>query len=213
MATLFVTKASGGKTRPAEMTVVAPGQDVSVEALRKIARGIELNGVALADTLSAFAAHERAAIRLVIAAARQTSRDDLRAIYDGLAEEHTKHLDAILGLMRRAGVDPMYVSPAARMAGFQVERASQVMMLAGSVDAATLDRAMLEASVLASTKCAENRAALAEIAPRVPASSLRRAMESAAGHFRATGDPFLQRAANARRTMLIDEVLATPEHA
>jgi hypothetical protein len=211
MTTLFVTKASGGKTRPAEMTVVAPGQDLSVEALRKIARGLTLNGLALADTLSAFAAHERAALRLVRAASRQTSRSDLRAIYDGLEGEHQDHLDAIVGLMARAGVDPMYVSPAARMSGFVTERAAQASLLAGSVDAVTLDRAMLEAVVLASTRCAENRAALAEIAPRVPASSLRRAMETAAVQFRSAGDPFLQRASAARRTMVVDEVLEIPE--
>ncbi|MFT3764675.1 MAG: hypothetical protein QM820_04020 [Minicystis sp.] len=211
MAALYVTKDSGGKTRPAPMTTLEPGQEQSVEALANIAQGLAVNGVGLADLLSEIAMMERMAAKLSLAASLQTRNADLRETYQGLELEHVAQLAETEQLMKRAGVDPRYVSPSARVAEVLAQRIGSISLLAGSVDALTMERATLDAMLLISTKCAENRQILVQIARRIPPSPLRRALRPATHRLGLASGPALRRAVTLRRSLVLGEVLETPE--
>lgn len=139
-----VTKEKGGLSRPLGMTVVPPAREVPVEKLRAIAKGTGLDGLFLADALSAAATHQRGAAQLARAAARQTSREELRQLHESLAEEHASHLATLESLMKTLGLDPMYVSPAARLAHHSALLMMRVPLLSGSVDRVTMDCALLD---------------------------------------------------------------------
>ena len=95
MATLNVSKEKGGTGRPSGMTVVPPSQEVPLEALQSIGKDAGLDGVALADFISAMAMHDRHATNFFRAAAIQTTAADRRKIHESLVKLYTSRVTTL----------------------------------------------------------------------------------------------------------------------
>lgn len=211
MADLVITKAKGGFGRPAEMTVIPPQRQVTIESLRAVAKDAGLNGVFLADTLSALAMHARAASRFELAAARQAGSTEMSQLHSSLAHAHMAHLQTIEALMRALGVDPMYASPLARMNHFLDGGLLAAPRLAGSVDAAAMAATLLDIALAMAekTQCATQtlRAITAVAKPSRSADALRAAVErleadvgATLNHVRQTREQLLVACATAQNT-------------
>lgn len=209
MAVLFVTKDKGGLSRPAEMTVVLPSQQMPLQALQQIAPGIDQ--VFLADMLSAFAMHNRAAARLSRAAAEQSSMDELRDLHESLARKHIEHLTTLEALMQVLGLDPLYASPAARMAGYRAEGLMEAPLLAGSVDPTTMELALVEVGLALAEMDDANTQALAAIAARTQPSAAKNALEDAIERLDVDDTTTLDAIRTARRSLVVAGALGHRE--
>lgn len=170
MATLIVNKDKGGVGRPIEMTVVPPTQMVPLKTLKAIG-GEGLNGVALADILSAVATHDRAAARFARSAAKQTSTPELRKIHDKLAQLHVDRVDALESLLNRLKLPRLYSSPASRMAAYLAESLARAPLLAGSVEPETLEFTLLDVAFTLAERTLADTLALAAIADKAKPSN------------------------------------------
>lgn len=164
MAVLAITKGKGGVGRPATMTVIPPSREVSIEALRRIAQEAGLDGLVVADLLSALAMHERSAARFEIAAARQAGSEELSRLHAGLAHAHLAHLATLESVMKALGIDPLYASPMSRMAHHLGAGLIAAPLLSGSVDATTMDAALLDVALIMIEKCQDTARVLGALA-------------------------------------------------
>ncbi|MDC0715671.1 hypothetical protein [Nannocystis bainbridge] len=209
MSILFVTKASGGHGRPASMTVIPPSQEVSPAALAACGAAAGLNGVALADVVSAIAMHARVSARLARAAAEQTSQPARRQLHEHLAQMYEDRVTTLEGLLHKLGLPRRYVSPAARMAAFVAESVGQAPLLSGSIDAGLLEFVLLDvASTLAERSLADTRA-LAAIAGSAQPSSV--AVQLAKASHALKTDVALLEKVQARRSQELLAVVQGPK--
>src|SRR5262249_22691457 len=111
MPTVFVTKETGGMTRPMPMTVAAPSQVTRPEALERVAPGAGVNSRFLADLLSTFCAHERGGAHLYRCLVGKTKKQAWKRRYQEFGAETEEHIDIYEGLIRQLGGDPQYVNP------------------------------------------------------------------------------------------------------
>jgi hypothetical protein len=168
--TMIVTKDTGGKTMPIGMTVAEPDRHVT-EADLSAAAQLDggLNVPFILGTLSAFLAHERAGAALYRVAGEHSTNPMLTSKYEEFGAETVEHINIYEGLIRSMGGDPNYVSPAARMTEqFGTKLLEAPVLLAGSVDAVSLETAFLEAVILAEHKCHDNWQLLAAMAGDLP---------------------------------------------
>jgi hypothetical protein len=179
--TMIVTKDTGGRTMPQDMTTCEPGRAVTAEALAaQILPGSGLNTPFIAGTLSAFVAHERAGAALYIVAAEHSDNPMLVEKYAEFGRETAEHIAIYEQLIADLGGDPGYVSPAARMTeqlGSKLLEAP--VLLAGSVDLLTLETAFLEAVILAEHKCHDNWMLMARLGDVLPDESARSIVRAA----------------------------------
>ena len=180
MAVLLVTNQEGGKSRPTEMTVVPQPQEVQITALQGLAQEAGVNGVFLADSISAFATHERVAARFGKAAARQTTAQTLQELHEQCARAHLTHLAVMEELMQGIGLDPMYVSPAGRMVAYVNEKLTQAPLLSGSVDPVTMEITLVGLQLALLEEDWANIRILAELAARTRPSTLKNALQATA---------------------------------
>lgn len=177
MATMTVTKDKGGAGRPAGMTVILPSQEVPLEALQTIGKDAGLNGVVLADLISAMATHQRHAAHVARAAANETNTLERRKLHEGLAKMYKERVGALESLLDKLGVPRLYVSPRARMAGFIVEHSSMVSMLAGSIDPETLEVTLLNVAFTLAEQSLADMQALEAIAKAAQPSTAKTALD------------------------------------
>jgi hypothetical protein len=163
MATLIVTKDKGGVGRIEGMTFIEPSQEVPVEALQAIGKNAGLDGVVIADLISAMAMHERAAARHARAAAMQTARGEWRKLHEALAQMYTSRVSTLEALLTKLKLPRLYVSPAARMAHLIAEHTAHVGLLAGSVSERTLEIALVDVAFTLAERSLASTQALAAI--------------------------------------------------
>jgi rubrerythrin len=176
MNPMIVTQETGAKTMPIGMTVAAPECRMT---------GAELSGatgnIALANLVSAFAAHERCGVHLYRAAAGMTQIAEWRERYEEFLAQTVEHVRVLSELALELGGDPMYVSPQARMTEFMNTKLMEPILFDGSVDTLTRELTMLEAVLLAERKCHANWQLLglfADLSPNsATAQAVRRAVE------------------------------------
>lgn len=211
MADLVITKAKGGFGRPAEMTVIPPQRQVNIESLRAVAKDAGLNGLFIADSLSSFAMHARAASRFGLAAARQAGSPEMSQLHSSLAHAHMAALQTIEALMRALGVDPQYASPLSRMAHFLDGGLLAAPRLGGSVDAPAMAAVLLDIALamVERSQCATQtlRAITAAAKPSRSTDALRAAVErleadigATLNHVRQTREQLLVACATAQHT-------------
>jgi hypothetical protein len=178
---MIVTKETGGKTMPIGMTVTEPERQVTEPELSAAAQlNGGLNVPFILGALSAFLAHERAGAALYRTAREQSTNPTLTAKYEEFGNETVEHVAIYEELIRQLGGDPSYISPAARMTEqFGTKLLEAPVMLAGSVDAVTLETNFLEAVIVAEHKCHDNWQLLAAMAGELPDGPMRRAMVDA----------------------------------
>jgi hypothetical protein len=208
MPTLFVTQALGGKTRPIGMTTVGPSGETPVSELERLGGKPAISGLHLAELLSSFAAHERATVRLCLAAARQTWKEEWRSVYGGIVREHLAHLAILEDLIERLGGSPTYISPAARAADYQILKLMEVALIGGSLDTDARDVALLDSVVLAGAKCRDNREVLDRIARHLPPGRVQQMIEASVSQLQAEGDDYGKRAMEMRQATLVAGVVS-----
>lgn len=208
MAILIVTKGKGGTSRPADMTVVAPRQEMPIDSLQAIAQEAKVDGIFLADMLSAFMAHERMSVRFGLAAVQQASVAEQQELHDALTRAHGEYLTVLVELAESLGLDPLYVSPAARIAIYRDQGLLGCPLLAGSIDTATADLALMDVALALIEMGWANIQALAEIAAEARPSKLKSMLQTAAEQLDAEIAETLAHVHAARQALLVDRVLA-----
>ncbi|MCY0991120.1 hypothetical protein OV203_28505 [Nannocystis sp. ILAH1] len=173
MATLTVTKDKGGVSRREGMTVIEPALVVPLAKLKAIGKQAGLDGVFVADFVSALAMHERHAARVAMAAAEQTERPKRRKTYEKLAQLHAERTGALEALLAKLKLPALYVSPASRAAGHMVAALAQAPLLAGSVDAEGRECMLLDVAFLLAEQSLANTEALTAVAAAAAASTTR----------------------------------------
>jgi rubrerythrin len=182
MATL-TTKATGGKAPLMTLaTVTAPEAAMSPELLDGFLAGVGLNGPFMADLLSSFLAHEQTGLHLYRTVAGLTFDATLRAKYEEFGAETEQHIAVFEELITRIGGDPGYVSPAARLVeatGTKIAEAGVLLPDGSHQD--TRELVMLEAVVLAETKCHADWSLIQSLTEFLPEGEIKEAFRWAVG--------------------------------
>ncbi|PCC74027.1 hypothetical protein SAMN02745121_07686 [Nannocystis exedens] len=180
MATLTVTKDKGGVSRPEGMTVLEPAQTVPLAQLKAIGKQAGLDGLFVADLVSALAMHERHSARVALAAAEQTERPKRRKVYEKLAQLHAERTGALESLLTQLKLPALYVSPVSRAAGHLVASLAQAPLLAGSVDAEGRECMLLDVAFLLAEQSLANTEVLTSVAAAAERSTTKTALAKTA---------------------------------
>lgn len=182
MATL-TTKATGGKAPlMTTATVTAPDAAMPPQLLEAFLAGTGLNGPFLADLLSSFLAHEQGGLHLYRTAAGLTFDPTLREKYEEFGEETHRHIAIFEELITRLGGDPGYVSPAARLVeAMGAKIAEAAVMFPDGAHQEARELALLEAVVLAETKCHADWSFIQQLTDALPDSDAKNAFAWAVG--------------------------------
>ena len=207
MTITTVTKMTGGKTIPVGMTVAPPERRMSLSDLEDFGVDEELEGIFLANFMSAFVAHERRLVHLYRMAAGLTRIPERREKYMEF-EDHTEgHLRVLERLIERLGGDPMYVSPQTRMTEFVATKLMEPILLEGSVDPLTLELTLLEAVTLAERKRRLNWKLIRELADQMRETISKQAMREAVEQVESDQDEHVRWAETAWLRMMIAQVI------
>ncbi len=184
MNPMIVTYETGAKTMPIGMTVAPPESEMTGSQLI----GAHLLGtgdreqpgtIMLANLLSAFAAHERCGVHLYRTVSTLTQYPDWRERYEEFKAQTEEHVRILSELITTLRGDPMYVSPLARMTQFTNTKLMESILLDGSVDGLTRELTMIEAVLLAESKCHANWELLGQIAAQMRDATAARAIREA----------------------------------
>jgi len=174
------TNEDGARTVPTAMTEVAPEQTMNPAELEMFAAGTGMNGQFLADTLSAFLAHEQCGVHLYRVVAGASQNPILKGKYEKFLGQTERHVNILERLISALGGNPCYVSPTARLVhSMNTGMLQGVVLAAGSAEPLTRELAMLEAVLLAETKDHADWAFLAHLAEEVPKGDARSALLAA----------------------------------
>ena len=174
MNPMIVTKDTGATTMPIGMVVTTPACTMTGTDLNST-----MGNIALANMLSAFAAHERCGVHLYRTAAGMTQFPEWGAKYTEFLAQTEDHVRVLSELTTQLGGDPMYVSPQARMTEFMNTKLMEPILLDGSVDGLTRELTLLEAVLLAERKCHANWELLGKLAEQSPDKASAQAIQQA----------------------------------
>jgi rubrerythrin len=179
--TTVVTRSVGGTAKPVGVLYLEPACEVPDAGSATALLGTGLIPAVLADLLSACLAHERCGVHLYRSVAGRTTSPTMRQQYEHFEEETLEHVTVLERLIRDAGGDPSYVSPAARATEATASAIlGSTFLLRGSMDAPTAELSMLEAVLLAESKDRANWELLAEISTLMADGSVRDQLKAAA---------------------------------
>ncbi|MGE0129842.1 MAG: hypothetical protein AB7U82_17310 [Blastocatellales bacterium] len=208
MNPMLVTRETGAKTMPIGMTVTTPGNEITSAVLRNFAGAAKTNSVFLANLMSSFASHERCGVHLYRVAAGITQFTKWRERYQEFLAQTEDHIRILSDLTALLGGDPQYVSPQARMAEFVNTRLMEPILLDGSVDSLTRELTMLEAVLLAESKCHANWELLKRLADQMPESSAKQALRHAVEIVADQEDAHVQWARNTWQQAILAQLTA-----
>jgi rubrerythrin len=204
-----VTKETGGKTMPIGMTVTAPECRMTGSELTSFGGDAELNGIFLANLMSAFTAHERCGVHLYRTVAGLTQIPEWRKRYEEFGLQTEDHIRILEELTVELGGDPKYVSPQARMTEFVNTKMMEPILLNGSVDSLTQELTCLEAVLLAEMKCHANWLLLGKLADQIPDSPAKQAMQQAVEQVESEEDEHVEWTRTAWKEMLMAQLLSS----
>jgi rubrerythrin len=177
----MTTKETGGLAPLMTTTsVTAPECAMPPEQLEQFLARTGLNGVFLADLLSSFLAHEQCGFHLYRTALSLTNNPMLQGKYKEFCAETEEHIRIFEELIAACGGQPGYVSPAARLVEATDTKIHEAaILLPDGADEATLDLAILEAVVLAETKCHADWSLVQKLTEAMPPGPAREAFQQA----------------------------------
>jgi rubrerythrin len=180
MATL-TTKETGGMAPLMTMASFSPPEcAMAPEELEAFLPGSGLNGPFMADLLSSFLMHEQCGLHLYRTAISMTNNPMLKGKYEEFGGETEEHIRIFEELIAACGGQPGYVSPTARMTEALDSKIHEAaIMLPDGADEATLELAILEAVVLAETKCHSDWSLIQKLTAELPEGKARAAFQSA----------------------------------
>ena len=180
MATLTTKETGGLAPLMTSASFSAPECAMPPEQLDSFLGGTGLNGPFMADLLSACLMHEQCGLHLYRTAIAMTANEALRAKYEEFGAETEEHIRIFEELIAACGGQPGYVSPTARLTealDSQIHQAA--ILLPDGADADTLELAILEAVVLAETKCHSDWSLIQKMAGEMPEGAARDAFQAA----------------------------------
>jgi hypothetical protein len=200
MATLTVTKATGGTAQPMPgMLYVDPECQTTPQELDDLFAGTGLNGAFVADFLSACLTHERCGRHLYKSCEGRTKNPILQAKYREFGAETERHVEILEQLILGAGGNPSYTSAHSRaVEGMDSKLLESTFAFAGSIDMMTAEMAMLDAVFLAESVDHANWKALAQLTDELPEGALREAFRQAVDEVEQQEDEHLEWASQTR---------------
>lgn len=180
MATLTTKETGGMAPLMTPVSFSPPECALSTEDQEAFLAGSGLNGPFLADLLSACLMHEQCGLHLYRTAISLTANEALRERYQEFGAETEDHIRIFEELIAACGGQPGYVSPAARLTEALDSHLHQaVILLPAGADPDTRELAILEAVVLAETKCHSDWSLIQKMATEMPDGAARDAFEAA----------------------------------
>ncbi len=193
MATLTTKETGGLAPLLTNASFSPPEAAIAPEQLGAFLDGTGLNGPFMADLLSSFLMHEQCGLHLYRTAISMTANEALRAKYEEFGAETEEHIRIFEELITACGGQPGYVSPAARLTealDSQIHQA--VILLAGGADPDTVQLAILEAVVLAETKCHSDWSLIQKMTSKLPEGDARDAFQAAVDQVEAQEDEHIR---------------------
>jgi hypothetical protein len=180
MATL-TTKETGGMAPLMTAASFSPPEcAMAPEELQSFLADSGLNGMFLADLLSACLMHEQCGLHLYRTAINMTTDEQLRSRYQEFGAETEEHIRIYEELIAACGGQPGYVSPTARLTeALDMKLHEAALLLPDGADQQTLELAILESVVLAETKCHSNWSLIQKMTAELPEGLARTAFQNA----------------------------------
>ena len=180
MATITTKETGGLAPLMTPVSFSAPECAMPPEQLEAFLADAGVNGPFLADLLSACLMHEQCGLHLYRTAISMTTKDNLREKYEEFGAETEEHIRIFEELIAACGGQPGYVSPAARLVeALDSKMHEAAILLPDGADEATLELAILEAVVLAETKCHADWSLIQQLAAELPDGIARTAFQNA----------------------------------
>ena len=180
MATLTTKETGGMAPLMTTASFTAPECALPPEQLNAFLEGSGLNGPFMADLLSSFLMHEQCGLHLYRTAISMTNNPMLKNRYEEFGAETEEHIRIFEELIAACGGQPGYVSPTARMTEALDSKIHEAaILLPDGADEATIELAILEAVVLAETKCHSDWSLIQKLTPELPEGVARNAFQSA----------------------------------
>jgi rubrerythrin len=205
MTILTPTKDNGAKTRTNGVVYAEAACTVDDESLSSVLADSGLNGLFIADLLSAALAHERCGRHLYRSVAERTHNPMLESKYQEFGRETERHAEILERLIVAIGGDPGYVSPMARaVEGTDAQLLQSTFLLSGGLDPMTQEMAMLGAVFIAESVDHSHWEVLGKLAQEIPEGDMRTAFHDAVNEVEPEEDEHLAwaRDTKARMTML-----------
>lgn len=194
---------TGARTKAAPMVAPMPDRLLDDDALAAAMPERHGNTPFIADLLSAVLAHEQCGRHLYRSVAGRSLNPMLASKYSSFGDETERHVTLLTDLIRTAGGDPMYVSPAARaMKASDTKLLESTFLLSGSVDLMTAEMVMLDAVLIAETIDHANWTGLDAIAEQLPGGEFKDQLRATVDEVLAEEDDHLEWARSTRLKMV-----------
>jgi len=205
MTTLTPTKDLGATAKPNDVVYVDPAQQVTDELIAQQLAVDGVNGVFLADVLSAALTHERCGRHLYRTVSTRTLNPILQRQYNEFGEETEHHVEILTDVITEMGGNPNYVSSMARaVEAMDTKLVEAIALGSGGVDIMTAEMAMLDAVFIAESVDHANWQTMRKIADALPEGPLKQRFNEAVDEVEAQEDEHLEwaRTTKERLTML-----------
>jgi rubrerythrin len=178
----MTTKETGGLAPlMTSVSFSAPECALSLEQQQSFLAGTGVNGAFLADLLSSFLMHEQCGLHLYQTAISMTDDPMLEERYREFGAETEEHIRIFEELITACGGQPGYVSPTARLTEALDSMLHQAaILLPDGANQAAFELAVLEAVMLAETKCHADWSLIRKLTAELPDSDARSAFQAAA---------------------------------
>jgi hypothetical protein len=209
MPILVPTREHGATARAVGWDIPDPAAAVSAADLAlPVPDGVD--GVFLADLLSAVATHERCGAHLYRSVAARTVSDVLRERYEAFGRETLHHVDVMEELVTSLGGNPTYMSPAARKTeATDAKLLESTFLLAGSIDPFAGELALVEAVFVAESVDHANWASMADLRDALPDGDVRDAVRRAVDEVEPDEDEHLEWARSTRARLVAQRLADT----
>lgn len=206
MATLTTKETGGQAPLMTNASFTAPECAIEPEQLGAFLDGTGLNGPFMADLLSSFLMHEQCGLHLYRTAISMTNNPMLKGPYEEFGAETEEHIRIFEELITACGGLPGYVSPTARLTEAMDSKIHEsVILLPDGADEATLELAILEAVILAETKCHADWSLIQKLTQEMPAGAARDAFQAAVDQVEEQEDEHIRWARETWETLILTQ--------
>jgi rubrerythrin len=188
----------------------APECAMRPEALEQFLAGTGMNPMFMADLLSSFLAHEQCGYHLYRSAISLTNNPILKGKYEEFCAETEEHIRIFEELIAGCGGQPGYVSQTARLVEATDSKIHEAaILLPDGADEATLDLVILEAVVLAETKCHADWTLVQKLTEEMPKGEARAAFQAAVDQVEEQEDEHIRWARDTWENMILLQARST----
>jgi rubrerythrin len=193
VTTLIPTKSTGATASPNPVLYVDPDAAVTPDSVAAQLPVEGVNGLFLADLLSAMLTHERCGTHLYRSVAGRSNNPVLKRRYEEFGDETLHHVEVLENLILAGGGNPNYVSAAARaVEAMDSKLLETTFLMSGAADPMVEEMTMLDAVFLAESMDHANWHTLSETVPSLPEGELRDRFQAAVAEVEDQEDQHLE---------------------